>query len=141
MTTCRTYVVSTHDRTPLSKKAKKNGEQMVGRGWMHEVSGLNVAHGEDQTYGRPREERRGGWNVKKKTCNIKASMSKNALAAVQQRAATNKKTQVRNLWLFGNNTVEKSLKNMHKRVFFPVVPTVLSKLNPLQRKVASQGEL
>lgn len=51
---------------PPDQKGQKTGEQMVGRGWMQEVSGLNVAHGEDRTYGRPREDRRGGWNVKKK---------------------------------------------------------------------------
>lgn len=29
------------------------GEQMARRGEMEEVSGLDVAHGEDQTYGKP----------------------------------------------------------------------------------------
>ena len=43
---------------PLTKKGQAR-EQMARRGEMQEVSGLDVAHSEDQTYGK--QDRRGCW--------------------------------------------------------------------------------
>lgn len=58
LTTCSDMCrVSQH----LASDQKKGqaGEQMARRGEMQEVSGLDVAHSEDQTYGK--QDRRGCW--------------------------------------------------------------------------------